>query len=208
MRDLPAWLEPLEPEAPDLVAPFLALRDDRPLAVRREVRRRAGAGSVARLLPQHRAVADAFESHLRSLPDVAFGMPGGEADWTVAEALGHAFESRQGLVLAAGLAAAGRWPADAPVVVPGVPGRAGADRDELLRRLATSRRLVERAGRSIAGHEMEPCPLEYPLVGRLRCGEWFLFAGVHDLMHLEQLAALAAALSNGLARRPAVPGIA
>jgi hypothetical protein len=24
-------------------------------------------------------------------------------------------------------------------------------------------------------------------VGRLRCGEWLLFAGVHDLMHLEQL---------------------
>jgi len=206
MPDLPGWLERLEPSAPDLVAPFLALKEDRPLAVRREVRRRAGAESVARLQPQHRAVADAFEAHLRSLPEAAFGMPGGEADWTVTEALGHAFESRQGLVLAAGLAAAGRWPADAPVVVPGVPGRAGAGRDELLRRLATSRRLVQRAGRSIAGHEMEPCPLEHPLVGSLRCGEWFLFAGVHDLMHLEQLAALATALAGGLTPGPAAPG--
>jgi hypothetical protein len=132
-------------------------------------------------------------------------MPGGESDWTVAEALGHAFEARQGLVLAAALAAAGRWPADAPVVVPGVPGRADAARDELLRRLATSRRLVERAARSIAGHEMERCPLEHPLVGTLRCGEWFLFAGVHDLMHLEQLASLAAALSDGPTRDPALP---
>jgi hypothetical protein len=206
MPDLPGWLDRLEPSAPDLVAPFLALKEDRPLAVRREVRRRAGAESVARLQPQHRAVADAFEAHLRSLPEAAFGMPGGEADWTVTEALGHAFESRQGLVLAAGLAAAGRWPADAPVVVPGVPGRAGAGRDELLRRLATSRRLVQRAGRSIAGHEMEPCPLEHPLVGSLRCGEWFLFAGVHDLMHLEQLAALATALAGGLTPGPAAPG--
>jgi hypothetical protein len=40
---------------------------------------------------------------------------------------------------------------------------------------------------AIDGHESEPCPLEHPLVGRLRCGEWLLFAGVHDLMHLEQL---------------------
>ncbi len=208
MPDLPGWLARLGPAAPDLVAPFLALQEGRPLAVRRAVRRRAGAGSVARLLPQHGAVADAFEARLRSFPEVAFAMPGGEADWTVAEALGHAFEARQGLVLAAALAAAGRWPPDAPVVVPGVPGRAGADRDELLRRLATSRRLVERAARSIAEHEMEPCPLEHPLVGSLRCGEWFLFAGVHDLMHLEQLAALAAALSDGPTRELAVPGTA
>jgi hypothetical protein len=52
---------------------------------------------------------------------------------------------------------------------------------------------------------MEPCPLEHPLVGTLRCGEWFLFAGVHDLMHLEQLASLAAALSDGPTRDPALP---
>jgi hypothetical protein len=204
MPDLPGWLVRLEPAAPDLVAPFRALQEDRPLAVRREVRRRAGEGSVERLLPQHRAIADAFEAHLRSLPDAAFGMAGGEADWTVAEALGHAFEARRGLVFAAALTAAGRWPADAPVVVPGVPGPADAGRDELLRRLATSRRLVERAGRSIAGYEMEACPLEHPLVGSLRCGEWFLFAGVHDLMHLDQLAALATRLAAG----PGAPGVA
>ena len=197
MRDPRDWLGPLEPLAPDLVAPFRALADDRPLAVRREVRRLAGEGSVGRLLPQHEAIADAFEACLRSLPDAAFSMPGGEADWTVAEALGHAFESRQGLALAAALAASGRWPADVPAVVPGVPGSADAGRDDLLRRLARSRRHLERASRSIAGHELDPCPLEHPLVGRLRCGEWFLFAGVHDLMHLEQLAALDAWLDDG-----------
>jgi hypothetical protein len=106
------------------------------------------------------------------------------------------------------MAAAGRWPPDAPVVVPGVPGPAGADRDTLLRRLATSRRLIERASRSIAGHELARCPLEHPLVGSLRCGEWFLFAGVHDLMHLGQLAALAAGLaapSSGATAHASVP---
>ena len=56
----------------------------------------------------------------------------------VAEALGHAFEARQGLVLAAARAAAERWPADASVVVPSVPGRADADRDETSSRASTT----------------------------------------------------------------------
>jgi hypothetical protein len=62
-----------------------------------------------------------------------------------------------------------------------------ATRDELLGGIDRSQRLIERSARTIAGHETEPCPLDHPLVGRLRCGEWLLFAGVHDLMHLEQL---------------------
>ena len=50
---------------------------------------------------------------------------------------------------------------------------------------------------AIAGHESEPCPLDHPLVGRLRCGEWLLFAGVHDLMHLEQLHGLKEGAGDG-----------
>ena len=75
----------------------------------------------------------------------------------------------------------------APAVVPGIPGSPGADRLSLITRLEKSQRAIERTARAILGHELEPCPLEHPLVGRLRCGEWLLFAGVHDLMHLEQL---------------------
>ena len=105
----------------------------------------------------------------------------------MAQTIGHACDARAGLCLAAALAAAGRWPADAPDVVPGVPGAPDADAPTLLRRIAQSQRLVERAARTVAGHETEPCPLGHPLVGRLRCGEWLVFAGVHDLMHLEQL---------------------
>ena len=189
---LPVWLAALEVRAPDLVAPFAALAEGRPLEVRRGVRARAGEGSAARILPQHAAIAEAYAAHLDTLPDAAFGLPGGEADWTVTQALGHAFEARSGLVTAASLAAQGRFPADAPTVVPGVPGPADASRDQLRRHLAASQRIVERAARAVTGHEKEPCPLEHPLVGRLRCGEWFLFAGVHDLMHLDQLDALAA----------------
>ena len=100
------------------------------------------------------------------------------------------------LAMAGSLAASGRWPADAPVVVPGIPGPAGAPREALLKRLATSQRIGERAARTIVGHEPEPCPLEHPLVGRLRCGEWLPFAGVHDLLHLDQLSALEASLAG------------
>jgi hypothetical protein len=189
---LPAWLAALQARAPDVVAPFVALAEGRPLEVRRSVRARAGEGSAARILPQHAAIAQAYAAHLDALPDAAFGLPGGEADWTVAQALGHAFDARSGLVTAASLSAQSRFPSDAPTVVPGVPGPADASRDQLRRRLAGSQRIVERAARAVGGHEKEPCPLEHPLVGHLRCGEWFLFAGVHDLVHLEQLDALAA----------------
>ena len=193
----PAWLAALEARAPDLVALFAALDAGRPLKVRRGVRARGGEGSAARVLLQHAAIAEAYAAHLAALPEAAFGLPGGEADWNVAQTLGHAFDARSGLVTAASLAAQGRFPADAPTVVSGVPGPPAASRDDLRRRLAASQRLVERAARTVAGHETMPCPLEHPLVGRLRCGEWFLFAGVHDLMHLEQLDGLAASLAAG-----------
>jgi hypothetical protein len=131
------------------------------------------------------------------LPEAAFGMPGGEADWTVAETVGHVASSRAGLAMAAGLAAAGRWPvAEAPVVVPGIAGPASAGRADLVRKLAQSQRIIARSAAQVAWHESEPCPLDHPLVGRLRCGEWLLFAGVHDLMHLEQLHAIEADLAT------------
>jgi hypothetical protein len=180
-------LQTLEASAPDIVAAWRGIEDGRFISVRREVRRRAGAGSAALVVAQLAAVAGSLASVVTVLPDGAFALPGGEGDWNVAQALGHTAEARAGLAMAGALAASGRWPADADAVVPGVPGQADAPRETLLRRLASSQRIIERAARQIAGHEEEPCPLEHPLVGRLRCGEWLLFAGVHDLMHLEQL---------------------
>jgi hypothetical protein len=90
------------------------------------------------------------------------------------------------------MSATGEWPStDPPAVRPGIPGRPDATRDDLLQLLDTSRRSLRESASRIAGHETEPCPLQHPLVGRLRCGEWLLFVGVHDLMHLEQLHGLA-----------------
>ncbi|MHB8400155.1 MAG: DinB family protein [Candidatus Limnocylindrales bacterium] len=186
----------LEVGAPDVVAAFRGIEAGRFVSVRREVRRRAGEGSASRVAEQLATVARALEAIVSGLPDEAFGMPGGEADWNVAQTIGHDAGARAGLAMAGALAASGRWPVDAPVVVPGVPGPARLDREGLRRRMAASQRIVERAARSIAGHETDPCPLDHPLVGRLRCGEWLLFAGVHDLMHLDQLERLAAELAE------------
>jgi len=133
---------------------------------------------------------------LRALPDSALRMPGGEADWNVAETFAHTTAARRWLPRQAALSASGEWPDEAPVVQPGVPGRPDATRDELLTLLEKSRHSMELSARQIAGHETQPCPLEHPLIGRLRCGEWLLWAGVHDLMHLEQLDRIATSAAS------------
>ena len=187
------WVDALAVGAPDVVGAWRGIEVGAFLSVRREVRRRAGPGSTDAILGQLERTAAALVAIVERLPDGAFALPGGEEDWTVAEAIGHAAASRSGLVLAASLAASGRWPADAPRVVPSVPGPPGLGREELVRKLEQSQRIVARGARQVAGHETDPCPLDHPLVGRLRCGEWLLFAGVHDVMHLEQLHRIAAA---------------
>jgi hypothetical protein len=181
------WLDALEAGAPDVVSAYRNVEEGRFISVRRAVRRRTQTGSAPAITPQLAAVAGALDAVVVRLPDAAFTLPGGEGDWNVAQAIGHTAHARAGLSLAGALAAAGRFPAEAPAVVPGAPGEADASREDLRRRIRLSQRAVERAAATIEGHETEPCPLEHPLVGRLRCGEWLLFSGVHDLMHLEQL---------------------
>ena len=185
------WLGALEAGAPDAVSAFRNVEAGKFITVRREVRRRTVIGSAPTIVPQLAALASALDEIVAALPEAAFAAPGGEGDWTVAEAIGHDAHARAGLSLAGALAASGRWPAEAPAVVPGVPGSPGATRDELRRRIALSQRSIEGAARAMEGDETDPCPGEHPRVGRLRCGEWLLFAGVHDLMHLEQLHGIA-----------------
>jgi hypothetical protein len=187
-----AWLDELQLAAPDAGAAYRNIEAGKFITVRREIRRRMSVGAAPAIVPQLAALGAALDAIVARLPDEAFDAPGGEGDWTVAETIGHDAHARGGLSLAGALAASGRWPANTPAVVPGVPGPRTATREQLRRRLASSQRVIERAARTIEGREAEPCPLEHPLVGRLRCGEWLLFAGVHDLMHLEQLHAIEA----------------
>jgi hypothetical protein len=182
-----SWVDDLAAGAPDVVAAWRAIEEGATLSVRREVRRRAGAGSAERVAAELAVLADALSAIVDRLSDDDLRRPGGEEDWNVAQAIGHDCDARAGLSLAAARAAAGTFPADAPRVTTGVPGPSDIDREGLRRKIAQSQRFVERAARTVAGHETDPCPLEHPLVGRLRCGEWLLFAGVHDVMHLEQV---------------------
>jgi hypothetical protein len=182
----PRWWEALEPGAPDVVAVWLSI-DDGPTAFRRQIRRRSGPGTAAGILAQQEAVADALAAALDATSDEQLRAPGGEEDWNVAQAFAHTTAARRWLVHAAALAARGEWPADEPVVRPGIPGPADASRELLHAYLDKSRRAMAHSAAAIAGHEADACPLGHPLIGRLRCGEWLLWAGVHDLMHLEQL---------------------
>ena len=181
------WVDALEPGARDIVAAWRGIETGRLIEVRREVRRRGGPGTAEGIGAQLGSLAAALTAIVEALPDEALTLPGGEGEWNVSQCIGHDCEARAGLCLAASLAASGRWPADAPTVVPGIPGSADQDRAMLLRKIAQSQRLIDRFARTVAGHEAEPCPLVHEQVGRLRCGEWLVFAGVHDLMHLEQL---------------------
>lgn len=186
----PAWLGALKQRAPDVVACWMVADELRPL--RRELRRRGGPGTAAGVLAQQEAVADELGAVLRAIPSELLRAPGGEGDWNVAQAFAHATGSRRWLVHAAALSARGEWPADDPPRVrPGVPGPADANLETLLTLLDKSRRSMALSAAAIAGHEADRCPLDHPLIGRLRCGEWLLFAGVHDVMHLGQLHQLA-----------------
>ena len=162
------------------------------IAARREMRRRVTSGGAPRILEQQEAIAGALAQALAAMPSAALRAPGGEQDWNVAQAFAHTTAARRFLPAWAAMAAAGEWPAERPpLVTPSVPGSPDASAAELLILLEKSRRSQARSAEQLAGHETERCPLDHPLVGRLRCGDWLLFAGVHDLMHLEQLARIA-----------------
>jgi hypothetical protein len=195
----PPWLIPLETDAPDVVAGWRALDSSfsglRPL--RRELRARVHAGGADRILAQQEAIGDALETVLRGLPEELLRAPGGEEDWNVAQAFAHTTAARRFLAAWAALDAAGEWPEDDPPnVTPSVPGREDASREQLLILLDKSRRSLRESAARIAGHETQRCRMWHPLVGRLRCGDWLLFVGIHDLMHLEQLHALRATVAS------------
>jgi hypothetical protein len=185
-----SWIDRLETDAPDVVACWRALGASFAglKALRRELRSRVHEGDAARILAQQEAVGRDLERTLLAMPDPLLRAPGGEEDWNVAQAFAHTTAARRFLGRWAALDAGGRWPeTDPPVVTPSVPGRPDATRDELLVLLEKSNRGIREAAERIAGHELQRCGLRHPLIGHLRCGDWLLFLGIHDCMHLEQL---------------------
>jgi hypothetical protein len=186
----PAWVDSLERVAPDVVACWAVADSDFAglKALRRELRQRVSVGAAPQILAQQEVIGDALEGILRELPEALLRAPGGEEDWNVAQAFAHTTAARRFLAAWAALDA-GQPAATArvPAVTPSVPGRADASREELLVLLDKSRRAIRDAAARIEGHEHQRCRMDHPLIGHLRCGEWLLFIGIHDLMHLEQL---------------------
>ena len=185
-----AWLAALEVDAPDVIACWRALGSGftglRPL--RRELLHRVHASDAPRILAQQEAVGRELERMLRAMPERLLRAPGGEEDWNVAQTFAHATAARRFLGAWAALDAGGTWPeTDPPRVAPSVPGRPDATREELLVLLDKSSRAMRKAAERIEGNERQRCGLDHPLIGHLRCGEWLLFLGVHDCMHLEQM---------------------
>ena len=189
-------MAPLETAAPDVVACWRVMAYDRAGVgrLRRELGQRVFDGDALRILTQQVAVGEALLAVLEAMPEPLLRAPGGEEDWNVAQAFAHATAARRFLATWAALDAGGEDPeAQHPTVTPSVPGRPEASREELLVLLDKSARALGEAAARIHGHETQPCFLDHPLTGRLRCGDWLLFVGVHDLMHLEQLHGLMAA---------------
>ena len=186
----PSWQQSAEEGAPDTVAAWRALGNAFAglESLRSVLNERVTDGDAPRILREQEILAVALAEALGETPDGALRVPGGEEDWNVAQTFAHVTAARRFLPTWAAMAAAGNWPAEEPPTVrPSIPGDPAATREDLLVLLSKSRRSQERAAEELTGHEIEPCPLDHPLVGRLRCGDWLLFAGVHDLMHLEQL---------------------
>jgi hypothetical protein len=203
----PGWVTALEPMAPDVVACWKALdeTEEGRRALLDELDARVVDGCAPRILGQQEVIGNALEAVLRALPDELLRTPGGEEDWNVAQAFAHTTAARRFLATWAALDTDRAWPEHrAPRVTPSVPGRADATREELLVLLDKSRRGLREAAARIEGHETQPCGMEHPLIGEpRRCGDWLLFVGVHDLMHLEQLHRLADAHALAHARAQA-----
>jgi hypothetical protein len=186
----PGWVVELEADAPDVVACWRALDSTYSglKALRRELRGRVALGDAPRILAQQEAIGNALEAIVRQLPDALLRAPGGEEDWNVAQAFAHTTAGRRFLATWAALDAGTEWPAErAPTVTPSIPGPPDASREQLLAYLDKSRTAIRAAAARIEGHELQRCGMQHPLIGRLRCGEWLLFVGTHDCMHLEQL---------------------
>jgi hypothetical protein len=185
-----SWVTALEADAPDVVACWRVFDWDVGglKSLRRELRARVGEGDAPRILTQLEKVGDALEAVLRDLPERLLRAPGGEEDWNVAQAFAHTTAARRFLATWAALDTDGSWPEHRPpTVTPSVPGRPNATREELLVLLDKSRRALREAAARIEGHELQRCRLDHPLIGHLRCADWLMFVGIHDLMHLEQL---------------------
>ena len=191
-EQLPArWVATLETAAPDVVACWRVIdwNSRRAEGLRRELRGRVATGDAPRILAQQEARRR--RARARCCGDARAAAARARRRGGLERGPGlRAHDGRPPLPRRPGRrstrGARGR-PSDAPVVTPSVPGPPDATRETAARYLDKSRSAIREAAARIAGHELQRCGMTHPLIGHLRCGEWLLFVGIHDCMHLEQL---------------------
>jgi hypothetical protein len=135
------------------------------------------------------------------IPPDRFREPPAPGEWSAADVWAHIIEMNEVGAAAIEAILDGRQPpvrviddairADA-LALPNGPAchaRYAARREALLARVATAR-----------GDEHLDRTIRHPMFGELNWREWFLFMRVHDLDHLRQLQAIAAALGEGADR--------
>ena len=99
------WWRPLEAGAPDIVAAWEGIEAGERDEVRREVGARTVLGSTAGIVSQLATLAAATAELVAGFEEADLRRPGGEEDWNVAQAVGHACDARAGMAIAASRAA-------------------------------------------------------------------------------------------------------
>ncbi|GIW14812.1 MAG: hypothetical protein KatS3mg063_0665 [Tepidiforma sp.] len=153
--------------------------------------------TIPQLVEKVRADCLPLADAARAVPPARFHEPPAPGEWSAAEVWHHILEMNEAGAAAIEAILDGREPASRSVDDRLVPGGSSLQdgpscyarylerRERLLARVAAAR-----------GDEHLDRTLRHPVFGELNWREWFLFMRVHDLDHLRQLQAIAAALAE------------
>ena len=152
--------------------------------------------TIPELVEKVRTDSSALQEAGESVPAARFRERPGEGEWSAAEVWTHVLEmSEHGAAAITGILDTGVRPARARDVISGET-RAGLDTSTAYwdAYLAVRNPLYERVTKA-NGTEHLDVKINHPMFGDFSWREWFLFMRVHDLDHMRQLQALAAAFA-------------
>ena len=154
--------------------------------------------SIPELMEKVRTDSSALKEAGESVPAARFADRPAEGEWSAAEVWTHVLEmSEHGSAAIAGILDTGVRPERARDVISGET-RAGLSDTQAYWEayLAIRNPLYERVAKA-DGTEHLDVKITHPMFGDFSWREWFLFMRVHDLDHMRQLQALAAAFAGG-----------
>ena len=152
--------------------------------------------TIPELVEKVRTDSAALKAAGESVPGNQFDARPAEGEWSAAEVWTHVLEmSEHGARSIAGIIEGGRLPERAADVISGETRTALRDSGAYWEAyLAIREPLYERVLQA-KGDEHLDVKMTHPWFGEFSWREWFLFMRVHDLDHMRQLQAIAAALS-------------